>query len=118
MDEQDSMCDQARKIAVQAGVLEQCEVHEEFFAGSEEIEEAFKLAETMALSEGFEAGESMQQLSKRIEGYFTENAKYRSEMISRKEVVAPLSFRYSSTRSWSSLIDWFLFISLHLEKVR
>lgn len=40
------------------------------------------------LAEGFEAGESMPQLSKRIEGYFTENAKYRSEMISRTEVVA------------------------------
>jgi len=40
------------------------------------------------LSLGFEAGESIPQLSKRIEGYFTENAKYRAEMISRTEVIA------------------------------
>jgi len=40
------------------------------------------------LSLGFEAGESIQQLSKRIEGYFTENVKYRAEMISRTEVIA------------------------------
>jgi len=38
------------------------------------------------LSLGFEAGESIQQLTKRIEGYFTENAKYRAEMVSRTEV--------------------------------
>ena len=40
------------------------------------------------LSLGFEAGESIQQLTKRIEGYFTENAKTRAEMISRTEVIA------------------------------
>lgn len=40
------------------------------------------------LSLGFEAGESIVQLSKRIEGYFTENAQYRAEMISRTEVIA------------------------------
>jgi len=40
------------------------------------------------LSSGFEAGESIQQLTKRIEGYFTEKAKYRAEMISRTEVIA------------------------------
>ena len=40
------------------------------------------------LALGFEAGESIQQLSKRIEGYFTENAKYRAEMISRTEVIS------------------------------
>ena len=39
-----------------------------------------------ALAEGFAEGESIQQLTKRIEGYFTENAKYRAEMISRTEV--------------------------------
>ncbi len=39
------------------------------------------------LALGFEAGESIQQLSKRIEGYFTENAKYRAEMVSRTEVI-------------------------------
>ncbi len=38
------------------------------------------------LSLGFEVGESIQQLTKRIEGYFTENAKYRAEMVSRTEV--------------------------------
>ena len=37
---------------------------------------------------GFEAGESIQQLTKRIEGYFTENAKTRAEMISRTEVIS------------------------------
>ncbi len=37
---------------------------------------------------GFESGESIQQLTKRIEGYFTENAKYRAEMISRTEVIS------------------------------
>ena len=40
------------------------------------------------LSLGFEAGESIQQLTKRIEGYFTENAKYRAEMVSRTEVIS------------------------------
>ena len=40
------------------------------------------------LAEGFEAGESIQQLSKRIEGYFETNAKYRAEMVSRTEVIA------------------------------
>ncbi len=37
---------------------------------------------------GFEAGESIQQLTKRIEGYFADNAKYRAEMISRTEVIS------------------------------
>mgnify|MGYP001611725973 FL=1 len=40
------------------------------------------------LSLGFAAGESIQQLTKRIEGYFTENAKYRAEMVSRTEVIS------------------------------
>ena len=40
------------------------------------------------LALGFQAGESIQQLTKRIEGYFTENAKYRAEMVSRSEVIA------------------------------
>ncbi len=40
------------------------------------------------LALGFEAGESIQQLTKRIEGYFTENAKYRAEMVSRTEVIS------------------------------
>src|SRR3990167_411867 len=40
------------------------------------------------LSLGFEAGESIQQLTKRIEGYFEGNAKYRAEMVSRSEVIA------------------------------
>ncbi len=40
------------------------------------------------LALGFGAGESIQQLSKRIEGYFTENAKVRAEMISRTEAIA------------------------------
>jgi SPP1 gp7 family putative phage head morphogenesis protein len=39
------------------------------------------------LALGFEAGESIPQLSKRIEGYFTDNAKIRAKMISRTEVV-------------------------------
>ena len=40
------------------------------------------------LSLGFEAGESIQQLTKRIEGYFTENAKTRAELVSRSETIA------------------------------
>ena len=40
------------------------------------------------LALGFEVGESIQQLTKRIEGYFTENAKVRAEMVSRTEVIA------------------------------
>ena len=40
------------------------------------------------LSLGFEAGESIQQLTKRIEGYFTDNAKVRAEAISRTETIA------------------------------
>ena len=40
------------------------------------------------LSLGFEAGESIQQLTERIEGYFTENAKYRAERIARTEVIS------------------------------
>jgi SPP1 gp7 family putative phage head morphogenesis protein len=39
------------------------------------------------LSLGFEAGESIQQLTKRIEGYFTDNAKVRAEMVSRTETI-------------------------------
>ena len=41
-----------------------------------------------ALAEGFTAGESIQQLTKRVEGYFEDNAKYRAEMISRTEVIS------------------------------
>ena len=40
------------------------------------------------LALGFEAGESIQELTKRIEGYFTENAKTRAEIISRTETIA------------------------------
>ena len=40
------------------------------------------------LALGFEAGESIQQLTKRIEGYFEGNAKYRAETISRTETIA------------------------------
>jgi len=40
------------------------------------------------LSLGFEAGESIQQLTKRIEGYFEGNAHMRAEMISRTEVIS------------------------------
>ena len=40
------------------------------------------------LALGFEAGESIPQLSKRIEGYFTDKAKYRAEMVSRSETIA------------------------------
>ncbi len=41
-----------------------------------------------ALAEGFAEGESIQQLTKRIEGYFTENAKTRAELVSRTEVIS------------------------------
>ena len=40
------------------------------------------------LSLGFEAGESIKEITKRIEGYFEGNAKYRAEMVSRSEVIA------------------------------
>ena len=40
------------------------------------------------LALGFEAGESMLQLSKRIEGYFTDKATIRAKMISRTETIA------------------------------
>ncbi len=40
-----------------------------------------------ALAEGFAEGESIQQLTKRIEGYFTENVKYRAEMVARSETI-------------------------------
>jgi len=40
------------------------------------------------LSLGFEAGESIQQLTKRIEGYFEGNARMRAEMVSRTEVIS------------------------------
>jgi SPP1 gp7 family putative phage head morphogenesis protein len=40
------------------------------------------------LALGFEAGESIHQLSKRIEGYFIDNAKTRAEMVSRTETIA------------------------------
>ncbi len=41
-----------------------------------------------ALAEGFAEGESIQQLTKRIEGYFEDNAKYRAEMVARTEVIS------------------------------
>ncbi len=40
------------------------------------------------LALGFEAGESIRELTKRIEGYFTENAKVRAEAISRTETIS------------------------------
>ena len=40
------------------------------------------------LALGFEAGESIQQLSKRIEGYFTDKASIRAKMISGTETIA------------------------------
>jgi SPP1 gp7 family putative phage head morphogenesis protein len=40
------------------------------------------------LALGFEAGESMLQLSNRIEGYFDDKAKIRAEMVSRTEVIS------------------------------
>jgi len=40
------------------------------------------------LALGFDAGESIQQLTKRIEGYFTNNAKMRAERITRTEVIS------------------------------
>jgi len=43
------------------------------------------------LALGFEAGESIPQLSKRIEGYFETNSKVRAEMVSRTETTAAYS---------------------------
>jgi SPP1 gp7 family putative phage head morphogenesis protein len=39
------------------------------------------------LADGFEKGESIKVLSKRIEGYFSENEKYRADMTARTEVI-------------------------------
>lgn len=67
METQESMRRKARKIAVDAGVLSQCEVHEEFFAGGEDIEEAYKLAEKMAPSEGFDVTEMKKYIEAKVE---------------------------------------------------
>ena len=40
------------------------------------------------LALGFDAGESIQQIVKRIEGYFETNSKVRAEMVARTEVIA------------------------------
>jgi len=40
------------------------------------------------LSMGFTAGESIPQISRRLRGYFTENAKTRADMIARTEVIS------------------------------
>ncbi len=40
------------------------------------------------LAIGYEQGESIQQLTKRIEGYFEDNARMRAERISRTEVIS------------------------------
>jgi SPP1 gp7 family putative phage head morphogenesis protein len=41
----------------------------------------------LALKEGFELGESIPQLTKRLEGYFSEAQKYRAKMVARTEVL-------------------------------
>ena len=41
-----------------------------------------------ALAEGFAEGESIQQLTKRIEGYFEGNSKVRAEMVARTETIS------------------------------
>ncbi len=41
-----------------------------------------------ALAEGFSAGESIQQLTKRIEEYFEDNSKVRAEMVARTETIS------------------------------
>ena len=41
-----------------------------------------------ALAEGFAEGESVQQLTKRIEGYFEDNSKVRAEMVARTETIS------------------------------
>jgi SPP1 gp7 family putative phage head morphogenesis protein len=45
----------------------------------------------LALKEGFELGESIPQLTKRLESYFSEAQKYRAEMIARTEVISALN---------------------------
>jgi SPP1 gp7 family putative phage head morphogenesis protein len=40
------------------------------------------------LALGFEAGESIPQISKRLEGYFTDNAKMRATRVARTEVIS------------------------------
>jgi SPP1 gp7 family putative phage head morphogenesis protein len=44
-----------------------------------------------ALAEGFAEGESIQQLAKRIEGYFDGNARVRATMTARTEVISAYS---------------------------
>ena len=68
------------------------------FAKTWILERSFTLAKSInkttlealrhELALGFEAGESIQQLTKRIEGYFDTNARMRAEMISRTEVIS------------------------------
>ena len=41
-----------------------------------------------ALKEGRQLNETISQLSKRIEGYFSENEKYRAAMVARTETIA------------------------------
>ncbi len=43
------------------------------------------------LALGFELGESIQQLTKRIEGYFEDNSKVRAEMVARTETIGASS---------------------------
>ena len=44
-----------------------------------------------ALAEGYTEGESIQQLTKRIEGYFEGNSKVRATMVARTETIAASS---------------------------
>ena len=41
-----------------------------------------------ALVEGFSQGESIQQLTKRVEGYFEGNSRVRAEMVARTETIS------------------------------
>jgi len=52
------------------------------------LNETTKIALRKTLAEGFELGESIQKLTKRIEHYFDTDAKFRAARVARTEVIA------------------------------
>jgi len=65
------------------------------------------------LNEGFVQGESIQNLTKRIEGYFIESGKYRAERTARTEIIAASNegalYRYEKEgvqkKEWLAALD-------------
>jgi len=52
------------------------------------LNETTKIALRKTLAEGFELGESIQKLTKRIEHYYDTDAKFRAARVARTEVIA------------------------------